>query len=60
MKDKKKTNKTTASADDAQSDGIIGMLISMHTFPIESDEDLVQSQKIINEINDQSDQILNE
>jgi hypothetical protein len=34
----------------SNSDGIIGMLIDLHTFPLESDEDLAEKKKIVTEI----------
>lgn len=60
MKDKKKSNNITSLSDDSENDGIIGMLISMHTFPIESEDELIQKQKMIEDLKDMSDQIINE
>jgi|LakMenE18May11ns_1017448.scaffolds.fasta_scaffold9886932_2 hypothetical protein len=34
----------------SNSEGIIGMLIDLHTFPLESDEDLAEKKKIVTEI----------
>jgi hypothetical protein len=34
----------------SNSEGIIGMLIDLHTFPLESDEDLAEKNKIVTEI----------
>lgn len=50
-KNKKKSENNSSEL--SNSDGIIGMLINLHTFPIESDEDLAEKKKIITDIKEQ-------
>ncbi len=49
MKKSKKSPKNN-STELSNSEGIIGMLIDLHTFPLESDEDLAEKKKIVTEI----------
>jgi len=49
MKKSKKSLKNN-NTELSNSEGIIGMLIDLHTFPLESDEDLAEKKKIVTEI----------
>lgn len=51
MRDKKKKSKLNDQENhQPENEGIVGMLISMHTFPIESEEELMNKQKLIEEL----------
>jgi hypothetical protein len=57
MKGKKKSKKSIPTDNtESENEGIIGMLISMHTFPLESEEELLQKQKLIEELKNGVDQ----
>lgn len=48
---KKKQQKTDSSiVENSNNEGIVGMLISLHTFPLESDEELQERKKIVDDI----------
>ncbi len=47
---KKETIKSTQSTQELSSEGILGMMISLHTFPIESEEDLEEKRKLVKEL----------
>lgn len=49
---KSKRSLENNSTELSNSEGIIGMLIDLHTFPLESDEDLAEKKKIVIEIQD--------
>ena len=49
MKKSKKTIENN-NAELSNSEGIIGMLIDLHTFPLESDEGLAEKKKTVSEI----------
>lgn len=49
---KSKRSLDNNSTELSNSEGIIGMLIDLHTFPLESDEDLAEKKKIVSEIQD--------
>lgn len=57
MKGKKKSKKSIPTDNtESENEGIIGMLISMHTFPLESEEELLQKQMLIEELKNGVDQ----
>jgi hypothetical protein len=47
---KSKKSLVNNNEEHSNSEGIIGMMINLHTFPLESDEDLAEKKKIITEI----------
>lgn len=51
MKNKKnKANALQNSNTESSNEGIVSMLISLHTFPLESEEDLKLKQEIVEKI----------
>jgi hypothetical protein len=47
---KKESIKSKQTTEPLSSEGILGMMISMHTFPLESDEDLEEKRKLVKEL----------
>lgn len=51
MKNKKnKANSLQDSSSESSNEGIVNMLISLHTFPLESEEELRLKQEVIEKI----------
>ena len=49
-KNKKQSKKMNENIENVQKDGIVGMMISLHTFPIESEDELEEKRKLVDEI----------
>lgn len=47
---KHKNKKSEHELGNSASEGIVGMLISLHTFPLESEEDLMAKKAAVKEI----------